>query len=153
MVRKGRAGSHATLAETPAKPAEPAVTEIKPSSPPVEGVSFDGLPGSIDAPYTKTRRAPVDALTDTPAFVRERLADALSAGRHTDKGFIPKFKLQEFNTPEQAAEFVRLGKRYGKAAERTVYAYQVTKDGDAYKPDDKGLIVRYTMRPRITRNK
>lgn len=140
------------MAKTATAPA-PAVafSDVKPSDPPRE-FKWDGLAKSVDAPVTY--RTVADPLEDTPSFIRERLTDALSAGK-TDAGgkFVPAWKIQVFPTAEQAAEFVRLAKRYGKAAGKTVQAFQGTYAADKFEPGDAGAAVRYTMRPAIVRSR
>lgn len=136
----------------PAAPAEETPT-TRPSAPPLAHISFDELPASADAPVTQAVAG--DPLEDTPAFVKERLTDSYSQGRTTPAGkWVPKWKLQNFHTPEQAAEFVRLAKRYAKAADRSVSIAQVRKVSDTtYTADEKGTTVRYSMRPKIHRPK
>lgn len=139
------------MTKTAVKPAAPTVafSDVKPSDPPQE-FKWDGLPKSIDAPVTY--RAVADPLEDTPSFIRERLSDALSAGKTGPDGkFVPAWKIQSLHSAEQAAEFVRLAKRYGRAADKTVQAFQGTYVDGKFKPNEEGKAVRYTMRPAIKR--
>jgi hypothetical protein len=107
------------------------------------------------AEYVRIRNVPASYDPDNaPAALRHALHTSFDKGHKDDDGkFTAKWMMQKCRDADQAAAFIKEGRRYAKACDWTMYAthgrpiYDSEDQFTQFIADETGTHVRYSVRP------